>query len=136
MADQREYLPPTQSQKTNIFSGAMPNFRTSASLVEIATKCFSICASSIAASRNHLRAVCALVIVSCVVKVFDAIMKSVVSGERPFSVSAICVPSMFETKCVLICGLRYGTSASVTMTGPRSEPPMPMFTISVIDLLV
>ena len=49
--------------------------------------------------RNHSLAVCAFVRVSCVVNVFDAIMKSVVSGFRCFSVSAICVPSTFDTKC-------------------------------------
>ena len=42
-------------------------------------------------------AVSALVIVSTVVKVFEAMMKSVVSGDRPFSVSCICAPSMFDT---------------------------------------
>ena len=38
--------------------------------------------SSFAAARNQSRAEWALVSVSCVVKVFDATMKSVVSGER------------------------------------------------------
>ncbi len=63
-----------------MFSGAMPNAFTSASLVEMATKCFAIAASSFARARNHSRAERALVIVSCVVKVFDATVKSVVAG--------------------------------------------------------
>ena len=37
--------------------------------------------SSFAVSRNHFRAVCAFVMVSWVVKVFEAIIKSVVSGD-------------------------------------------------------
>ena len=44
-------------------------------------------------------AVCALVMVSCVVKVFEATMKSVVSGSTRFSTSLMCVPSTLETKC-------------------------------------
>ena len=30
----------------------------------------------------------------------------------------------------------YGRSASVTMYGPRSEPPIPMFTTSVIEMCI
>jgi len=46
IADQREYLPPTQSQNTNILSAAMPNFLT-ASRCRYGDKCFFICASSL-----------------------------------------------------------------------------------------
>ncbi len=77
----------------------MPNFVTSLVLVDSATKCFATWAGSFADSRNQRRAVCALVIVSCVVNVFDATRNSVVSGETRFSVSAMCVPSTLETKC-------------------------------------
>lgn len=45
------------------------------------------------------RAVWAFVIVSMVVKVLDATMKSVVSGCTSFGMSAIWAPSMLETKC-------------------------------------
>jgi len=38
-----------------------------------------------------------LVIVSSVVKVFDATITSVVAGSSPSSVSARCAPSIFET---------------------------------------
>ena len=41
--------------------------------------------ASFALSRNHFRAVCAFVMVSCVVKVFEAIMKRVVSGDSLFN---------------------------------------------------
>lgn len=57
------------------------------------------------ACRNHSRAVCALSIVSWVVKVFDAMMNSVVSGDFCFSVSTMCVPSTLETKCTRSEGL-------------------------------
>ena len=46
------------------------------------------------------RAVSALVIVSTVVKVFEAMTNSVVAASRLFSVSAIWAPSTFDTKCV------------------------------------
>ena len=52
----------------------MPNLVTSAALVETATKCFATALSSPSAARLQSRAVCALVIVSSVVKVFDEMM--------------------------------------------------------------
>jgi len=79
-------------------------------------------------ATSHARAECAFVSVSCVVNVFDATMNSVVSGSTARSVSAMCVPSTFETKCMSRSRWPYGFRASVTMTGPRSEPPIPMFT--------
>ena len=94
-----------------MFSGAMPNFFASASLVEMATKCFAIAASSCARARNHSRAERALAIVSCVVKVFDATVKSVVAGWSDRSVSARCAPSTFDTKCVRGPSCVYGVSA-------------------------
>lgn len=50
-------------------------------------------------------------------------------------VLAMCVPSMLDTKWTL-GPTANDFSASVTMRGPRSEPPMPMFTTSVIALPV
>ncbi len=47
----------------------------------------------------HFRAVSALVIVSMVVKVFDATTISVVSGFSGARTSWTCAPSTFETKC-------------------------------------
>ena len=69
-----------------------------------------------------------MVKVSCVVKVFDSTVNSVVSASTFFSVSARCVPSTLDTKCTPMPGRQNGRSASVTMYGPRSEPPMPMLT--------
>ena len=80
MADQREYRPPTQSQKTNMFRVSMPNFSTSRALVERATKCRATAAGSPVWRRNHALAERAFVSVSCVVNVFEATIKSVVSG--------------------------------------------------------
>ena len=51
-----------------------------AALVDTATKCFAIAASS--AASSHARAVSALVIVSRVVKVFEETIKSVSAGSR------------------------------------------------------
>ena len=58
----------------------MPNFVTAGSFVDSATKCFATCLTSPAVLRNHSLAVVALVIVSCVVKVFEATMNSDDSG--------------------------------------------------------
>ena len=85
---------------------------------------------------SHFLAEWALVIVSCVVKVLDATRKSVVSASSSRRTSEMCVPSTLETKCTFRSRFVYGLSASVTITGPRSEPPMPRLTTSVIDLPV
>src|SRR5690606_41311652 len=98
IADQREYLPPTRSQITNIFFVSIPNSATASALVERATKCLATAASSFASSKNHFLAEWALVIVSWVVKVLEAIKNKVDSGSKPSSVSAIWVPSTLETK--------------------------------------
>jgi|GEM_PF-6349238 len=96
--DQREYLPPTQSHILNRFSGGIPNFITSSSFSEIATKWCPIEASFLTRSRNHLLAVRAFVMVSWVVKVLEVMRKRVVSGEIFLSVSPIWAPSTFDTK--------------------------------------
>ena len=62
---------------------SMPNFDTSAALVETATKCLATdFASPPRPSSDQARAVWALVIVSSVVKVFDETMNSVSAGSR------------------------------------------------------
>ena len=77
----------------------MPNFATSAALVETATKCFATEGRRPrSAASDHSRAVRALVIVSSVVKVLDDTMKRVSAGSRSMTPSAKSVPSMFETK--------------------------------------
>src|SRR5690349_18502132 len=98
MEDQSEYRPPTQSQNTNIFSSAIPNSLTACRLVEMATKCLATSASELANLRNHSLAEPALVMVSWVVKVLEAMKNKVVSGSTFFSVSTSCEPSIFETK--------------------------------------
>ena len=76
----------------------MPNLRTSDSLVDTATKCFSTAGSLPSAPTSQARAVRALVIVSSVVNVFDATMKSVSAGFRSRVASTKSVASTFETK--------------------------------------
>src|SRR5262249_23365391 len=79
----RQWRPPTQSQKPNMFSVSMPNFATSAALVETATKCLATDFSSPPRpASDQSRAVCALVMVSRVVKVFEEIIKRVSAGAR------------------------------------------------------
>ncbi len=57
----------------------MPNFSTSAALVETATKCLATAAGSFNFASDQSLADLALVIVSKVVKVFDEMMNSVSS---------------------------------------------------------
>ena len=77
----------------------MPNFATSAALVETATKCLAIDVSSPPRPASaQSRAVCAFVIVSSVVKVFDETMNSVSVGSRSCTASAKSVPSTLDTK--------------------------------------
>ena len=57
---------------------------------------------------NQSFAAFALDIVSCVVKVFEATMKSVWSALIAFNVSARCVESTFETKKNLSERFAYG----------------------------
>src|SRR5690349_16550879 len=89
IALQREYLPPTQSQNSNMFSVSIPKAETSFALVDKAAKCLAMSSAFAPFSRNQLLAVFALVMVSWVVNVFDAIRKRVVSGFTCFSVSAM-----------------------------------------------
>ena len=80
-----------------MFAVSMPNFATSWAFVETATKCLATAASSPRLARLQARAVRALVIVSSVVKVFDATMNSVSAGSRSRVASAKSVPSTLET---------------------------------------
>ena len=77
---------------------SMPNFATSAALVETATKCRATAASSPKPSTSQARAVRALVIVSSVVKVLEEMMNNVSSGLRSRVASAKSLPSTLETK--------------------------------------
>src|SRR3981189_226472 len=91
IADQTEYLPPTQLSNWNMFLASIPNLVTSASLVDRATKCFAISPFPLVSFKNHSLAVLALVVVSAVVKVLDAIRKRVVSGLESRRASAMWV---------------------------------------------
>mmetsp|Transcript_49054 Transcript_49054/g.59383 ORF Transcript_49054/g.59383 Transcript_49054/m.59383 type:complete len:272 (+) Transcript_49054:811-1626(+) len=137
MADQREYRPPTQSQNPNMLFVSIPNSLTPLALVLRAAKCFAMDDSSLSKLfKTHCLALLALVIVSCVVNVLLATRKSVVSGSHFLRISAICVPSTFEQKCIDKSRFVYGFKASHTITGPRSDPPIPIFTIVSIDFPV
>ena len=103
IAESIEYLPPTQSQNSNMFAVSMPNAETFAALVETATKCFATALGSPPSPfNNHSRALCALVIVSSVVKVLDDTMNSVSAGSRSRVASTKSMPSTFETNRKLI----------------------------------
>src|SRR3989442_637404 len=65
-----------------MLAGSMPKRTTSARLVDTATKCRAIAASSRSAPSVQARAVAALVIVSRVVNVFDETMKRVAAEHR------------------------------------------------------
>ena len=119
-----------------MFSTSMPNFATSAALVESATKCLATAASLPSLPTSHSRAESALVIVSWVVKVLEATMKSVCSALTSRSVSARWVESTLETKKHLIERLPNGVRAMFAITGPRSLPPMPMLTTYLMRLPV
>ena len=77
---------------------SIPNFSTPAVFVETATKCRATAFSSPSALSTHSRAVCALVMVSSVVKVLEQTMNKVSSAFRSRVASAKSVPSTFETK--------------------------------------
>ena len=99
IAESIEYRPPTQSQNPNMFAVSMPKAETFSAFVETATKCFATAlASPPSLPSSQSRALCALVIVSSVVKVFDDTMKSVSAGSRSRVASTKSMPSTFETK--------------------------------------
>jgi hypothetical protein len=108
----------------------MPSARAASTLVVRpmkwrATSCPPCCA-------NQAIAECALVMVSAVVKVLEATRNTVLSARKPRSTACSSWPSTLETKCRRLPGARYASSARTAMAGPRSEPPMPMLTMSVM----
>ncbi len=115
---------------------SMPNSATFSAFVDRATKCLATAASSPREASSQARAAVALVIVSIVVKVFDAMTNSVSAGSRSRTASCRSAPSTFETKRNVNSRAVYGRSASYAMAGPRSEPPMPTFTTFLIRLPV
>jgi len=67
--------------------------------------------------------------VSCVVKVLLAMMNSVSCGLICRSTGAMSWPSTLDTKWNCRPGCTKASSAGTTICGPRSLPPMPMFTM-------
>ena len=106
----------------------MPKAAVLSVAVEIAANC---AAGSATFAAIQARTVCAFVIVSIVVKVFEATITSVVSGSSPESTSCACAPSTFEMKCSRGPSAKEA-QAIAAITGPRSEPPMPILTTSVM----
>ena len=73
----------------------MPNSLVLSAAVDRAANC---AAGVVTRSDIHARAVHALVMVSIVVKVFEATMTNVVSGFSSRKTSLICAPSTLDTK--------------------------------------
>ena len=110
---------------------SMPNASTSSALVETATKwCRTGSSPALAASppSSQSRALRALVSVSSVVKVFEQTTNRVERGRGRRTASSTSTPSMFDTKRTSMAGSARSRSARQAIAGPRSEPPMPMFT--------
>jgi len=100
-----------------------------------ATKCRASALPPPRLAASHSRAEVAFLSVSVVVKVFDVTMNSVVAGSSPASARVRCSGSTFDTKATSTPSRRDTRgphNASHTSAGPRSEPPMPMFTTSRI----
>ncbi len=79
-----------------MLSVSMPKSATSFAFVDTATKCLDT-ASSPSASVSQRRAAVALVNVSSVVNVFDAMTNSVVAGSSPASLATRSAGSTFDT---------------------------------------
>ena len=108
----------------------MPNSAAAATLLVRATKWRATSWPPLA--LNQASAERALTIVSKVVKLLDATTKSVVSGFKGASTAVNSWPSTFDTKWKRLPGITKSCKATTAICGPRSEPPMPMFTTSVI----
>src|SRR5579883_1550369 len=126
IAESMEYRPPTQSQNPNMFCGSIPNAATSRAFVDTATKCRATARSSPSRASSQARAARAFVRVSRVVKVLEDTMTSVSAGSRSRVASTRSVGSMFDTNRNVMSRRAYQRRASYAITGPRSEPPMPM----------
>lgn len=75
-------------------------------------------------------------IVSIVVNVFEAMMKSVSAASRSRTASCRSAPSTFDTKRTVRSRSVKERSTSYAIAGPRSEPPMPMLTTFLMRLPV
>ena len=124
-----EYRPPTQFSNPNVWSSEMPKSLVPCKLVDTATICFpkSPCPAS-----SHDLAMRALAMVSCVVNVLLTITSIVFWGSSPSRTDSTWAPSTLLTKWQRMPRLKR-RSAFTAMAGPKSEPPIPMFTTSVIS---
>ena len=73
--------------------------------------------------------------VSAVVKVLEATNTKVLFGFNGFKTRLISWASTFDTKCMRLPVVAKSFSAIVAINGPKSEPPIPIFTTSVMLLL-
>ena len=101
-------------------------------LVDNATMLWLI-SLSVSSVKSQSFAVFALVMVSIVVNVFEAMRINVLFGSNPYVVSKKSLPSTFEIKCKLGPSFEKALSAFTLITGPKSDPPIPMLIISVND---
>ena len=127
-----EYLPPTQSQNPKTFSFFIPNSFVALRLVDNATMLLLI-SLSVSSDKSQSFAVLALVIVSIVVNVFEAIRINVLFGFKPNVVSIKSLPSTLEIKCKLGPSFEKAFNALTLITGPKSDPPIPILITSVND---
>ena len=80
---------------------------------------------------SQSRALCAFIRVSCVVKDLDTTTTKVLRGSSPSSASLIDAPSTFSAKRKSSLALPLAANASATRRGPRSEPPIPIWTTAL-----
>ena len=113
----------------------MPKAPAAATFAETPTKCAPSPAPG-SERASQLRAAVALASVSCVVNVFEMTTNAVDAGSSGASARAIASGSTLDTNDTRTGGASVPARASQTMRGPRSEPPMPMLTTSVIGLPV
>ena len=116
----------------------MPNCAAAAVLVVVAAKwramflSLSLSFKPPVCAKNQARASAALAMVSWVVKVLLAMMNSVWRASSRRSTRVMSWASTLLTKCSRLAGWPKLSSAATTICGPRSLPPMPMCTMSVM----
>src|SRR5262249_57682419 len=95
IAESIEYRPPTQSQNPNMLAVSIPNADTFSAFVDTATKCFATALGSPPSPlSDQSRVLCALVVVSSVVRVFDETTDSFSAGLRsPLPSTTYCRPT-------------------------------------------
>ena len=115
-----------------MFSGSIPKAATLSAWVDTATKWRRTASSSPSCPTSQSRALLAFVSVSIVENVFEETMNKVSAGSRSRVASAMSAPSTFDTNRNVIERSEKSRNASVPIAGPRSDPPIPMFTTARI----